>query len=199
MRSGRPKPSAQRAEQTLAAATQSANSLVVDLAQRYRDVMGIPAAVVKDILDRARALQDQLIESGQVTPELQRSEAVALNETSVSLLAIGDTAGALAAAGHARQIFADAGNAGDAGWQRDLAVSYRNAGDVQVAQGDLAGALQSYRDSLAIMDRSAKSDPGNGGWQRDLSLSYNKIGNVQVTQGDLAGALKSYRDGLASA
>ena len=78
---------------------------------------------------------------------------------------------------------------GNAGWQRDLSVSYEKIGDVQVAQGDLAGALKSYRDSLAIADRLAKSDPGNAGWQRDLSVSYDKIGDVQVAQGDLAGAL----------
>ena len=88
---------------------------------------------------------------------------------------------------------------GNAGWQRDLSVSYDKVGDVQVAQGDLAGALKSYRDSLAITERLAKSDPGNAGWQRDLSVSYNKVGDVQMAQGDLAGALKSYRDGLAIA
>ena len=66
-------------------------------------------------------------------------------------------------------------------------MSYNKIGDVQVAQGDLAGALKSYRDSLAIRDRLAKSDPGNAGWQRDLSVSYDKIGDVQVAQGDLAG------------
>ena len=76
-------------------------------------------------------------------------------------------------------------------------MSYDKVGDVQVAQGDLAGALKSYRDSLAICDRLAKSDPGNAGWQRDLSVSYDKVGDVQVAQGDLAGALKSYRDSLA--
>ncbi len=76
-------------------------------------------------------------------------------------------------------------------------MSYEKVGDVQVAQGDLAGALTSYRDSLAIRDRLAKSDPGNAGWQRDLSVSYNKVGDVQVAQGDLAGALTSYRDSLA--
>ncbi len=76
-------------------------------------------------------------------------------------------------------------------------MSYEKVGDVQVAQGDLAGALKSYRDSLAIADRLAKSDPGNAGWQRDLSVSYEKVGDVQVAQGDLAGALKSYRDSLA--
>jgi eukaryotic-like serine/threonine-protein kinase len=72
-------------------------------------------------------------------------------------------------------------------------------GNVQVAQGDLAGALKSYRDDLAIADRLAKSDPGNAGWRRDLSVSYENVGDVQVEQGDLAGALKSYRDDLAIA
>ena len=64
---------------------------------------------------------------------------------------------------------------GNAGWQRDLSVSYEKIGDVQVAQGDLAGALNSYRDSLAIIDRLAKSDPGNAGWQRDLSVSTTRL------------------------
>ena len=32
----------------------------------------------------------------------------------------------------------------NAGWQRDLSVSYAKVGDVQVAQGDLAGALKSF-------------------------------------------------------
>jgi hypothetical protein len=41
---------------------------------------------------------------------------------------------------------------------------------VQVDQGDLAGALTSYRDSLAIAERLAQSDPGNAGWQRNLSV-----------------------------
>jgi tetratricopeptide (TPR) repeat protein len=160
----------QRAEATLAAATKTANSLVFDLAQRFRDAIGIPASLVKDILDRARALQEQLIKSGQVTPELKGSEAAALNETATSLLAIGDTAGALAAAEQARQIMADllAGNPGSTQFQRALSVSYNKVGDVLVAQGDLAGALKSYRDSLAIRERLAQSDPGNAGWQREL-------------------------------
>jgi tetratricopeptide (TPR) repeat protein len=67
----------------------------------------------------------------------------------------------------------------------------------QNAQGDLAGALKSYRDSLAIREKLSKQDPGNAGWQSDLSISYDRVGDVQNAQGDLAGALKSYRDSLA--
>jgi tetratricopeptide (TPR) repeat protein len=83
------------------------------------------------------------------------------------------------------------------GDNRDLSVADNKIGDVQVARGDLAGALKSYRRSLAVRDQLAQSDPGNAGWQRDLSVSYNKIGDVQIEQGNLAGALSSYNDCLA--
>ena len=85
----------------------------------------------------------------------------------------------------------------NAGWQRDLSVSYNRVGDVLVAQGNLAEALASYKDSLAIADRLAKADPNNAGWQRDLSVSYDKVGDVLVAQGNLAEALASYKDSLA--
>jgi hypothetical protein len=73
-----------RAEDTLAAATETANSLVFDLAQRFKDAVGVPATLVKDILDRALALQEQLSKSGQVTLDLKRSEAAALIEVTNS-------------------------------------------------------------------------------------------------------------------
>jgi tetratricopeptide (TPR) repeat protein len=93
----------------------------------------------------------------------------------------GDLAGALTSyqtslAIRDRLAKADPGNAG---WQRDLAVSHNKIGEVQQAQGDLAAALTSYRASLAIIERLAKADPGNAVWQRDLSVSHIKIGEVQ--------------------
>jgi hypothetical protein len=62
--------------------------------------------------------------------------------------------------------------------QRDLSVSYNKVGDVQSAQGDLTGALKSYRDSLAIRERLAKLDPGNAGWQGDLVWVYWRTGSA---------------------
>lgn len=84
----------------------------------------------------------------------------------------------------------------NARWQRTLSVGYEKVGDVQLAQGDLAGALKSYRDEVALQERLAKQDPSNAGWQRTLSVGYEKAGNVQLAQGDLGGALQSYRDYL---
>jgi hypothetical protein len=76
-------------------------------------------------------------------------------------------------------------------------VSYDKVGDVQVAQGDLPGALKSYRDSLAIAERLATSDPGNAGWQRDLSVSYSNLADVFKKQGEKAKALDALRQGRA--
>ena len=75
-------------------------------------------------------------------------------------------------------------------------MSYERVGDVQVDQGDLAGALKSYQDSLAIFDRLAKSDPGNAGWQRDLSTSNERLGDIFLAQGNLPAALEQYRASL---
>jgi hypothetical protein len=66
---------------------------------------------------------------------------------------------------------------------------------VQVAQGDLAGALKSYSDSLVIRDRLAKSDPGNAGWQRDLTVSYAKLAKVHRQSGDKPKARGFLRQG----
>ena len=83
--------------------------------------------------------------------------------------------------------------------QRESSIAADEIGTVLKDQGSLAGALKSYRDSVAIRERLVKSDRDNTQWQRDLSVSYNKVGDVLVDQGDLAGALKSYRDSLAIA
>jgi len=58
-----------------------------------------------------------------------------------------------------------AGPTPERGWQRDLSVSYNNIGDVLVAQGNLAEALKSFRDGLAIAECLAQSDAGKPDWQ----------------------------------
>ena len=48
---------------------------------------------------------------------------------------------------------------GNAGWQRDLSVSYNKVGDVLKDQGNLPEALKAYRDSLAIASASPRPIP----------------------------------------
>jgi len=87
----------------------------------------------------------------------------------------------------------------NAGWQRDISVSYNKIGDVLKEQDNLPEALQFFRDSVVIRERLAQSDPNNAGWQRDLSVSYNRIGGVLEAQGNLPEALKYFQDDLAIA
>ncbi len=70
-------------------------------------------------------------------------------------------------------------------------------GDVLVAQGERAAALETYRAGLAISQNLARHDSANLDWQRDLSLSHDRIGDVLVAQGEWAAALDAYRAGLA--
>jgi hypothetical protein len=63
------------------------------------------------------------------------------------------------------------------------------AGDVLSAQGDLAGALQAYRKSLAVAQELVAADPTYTRWQRQLSAGQLGVGDVLRAQGDLAGVL----------
>jgi tetratricopeptide (TPR) repeat protein len=87
----------------------------------------------------------------------------------------------------------------DQHWQRDLSVSHEKIGNIRRAQGDLAGALESFEASLVIRQSLTARDPANSEWQRDLSVSHSKIGDVRREQGDLAGALKGFEASLAIA
>ena len=68
---------------------------------------------------------------------------------------------------------------------------------MQVAQGDLAGALKSYRDGLVISERLAQSDPGNADWRRDLAVSEAKIAATLRKIGNGDEALESLKRGQA--
>ena len=78
-----------------------------------------------------------------------------------------------------------------------LAVSYIKVGDVLMAQGNLAEALKSYRDGLAVADRLTKADPRNADWQRDLAISQGRVGVVLAKQGDASQALDMLQQGRA--
>jgi tetratricopeptide (TPR) repeat protein len=188
-----------RAEHSLALATQTANAMIFDIAQKFDNAVGVPTATIEGILNSAGKLQEQLSVSGESSPELRRSQAAAQMEISTTLLAAGDGPGALAAAGRSREIFEGLSKSApdNTDYQRELSVSFGLVGDGLVAQGNLPEALKLFKKALAITERLAKSDPGNAVLQSDLSDSYERVGDVLRAQGDLAGALKSYQNGLA--
>jgi len=188
----------ERAERTLAQAADAANGLAFDLAEKFGDLSAVPAPIKADILSETRKLQEQLLAGGAKGDNLRRGESVVLNEIAQARLAMGESAGALAAARQSAALMAalSAAEPENAGWRRDLSVSYEKLGDVQQAMGDLDGALKSFSDDLAIAAALSASDPDNAQRRWDLSISYEKLGDVQQARNDLNGALNAYREAL---
>ena len=63
-------------------------------------------------------------------------------------------------------------------WLRERMVVGILTGDVLRDQGDLAGALAAYQQSLAVSRRLAEADASNAGWQRDLSYTMALLAQV---------------------
>ena len=189
----------QLAQQTLVAATKTANSLIFDLAQQFRNSVGVPSEVVKDILERAMTLQGELAASGQGTLDLQFSAADALAEDAQTLLVQGDSEGAIAAAERANKILLSllSQDPNNKQWRHDLSVSYERIGDAQLALGRHQEALDAYQKSLNGRRKIAADIPDDPGVQRDLAISYVKVGDIMVVNNRLDEALAAYEQSLA--
>ena len=90
---------------------------------------------------------------------------------------------------------------GDTSLQRELAAAYERVGDVQGGTmfanlGDTAGAIESYRKSLALREALLQSVPDDVEIRRDTALSHRKLGLVVWETGDIAAALESNRKTL---
>lgn len=183
------------AQKTLAAATQTTNALIFDLAQRFRNSVGIPTQLVRDILRRAMALQQDLSASGQGTPDLKFSEADALAENAQTLLLQGDTDGALHAGQRARDILLDLiqKNVKKTEWRHDLAVIYETIGDAFTAVGQRQEALTAYQNALAYRQQLAAEVPKNSGYQHDLAVGFLKVGDILLSAEKLDDAMAAYR------
>jgi eukaryotic-like serine/threonine-protein kinase len=90
---------------------------------------------------------------------------------------------------------------GDAALERELAAAYVKVGDLQGNPnfpnvGDLTGAEQSYRKSLALHEALAARAGHDLASRRDLAASYDRLGDVLYNRNELAEAEKLYRQAL---
>jgi hypothetical protein len=77
-----------------------------------------------------------------------------------------------------------------------LSISHMKVGIVMEHQGNLGGALASFRSAGAIQRRLTGSDDSNAERQRDLITVESKIGDIAMAQGDLTAAETAYRAAL---
>jgi tetratricopeptide (TPR) repeat protein len=57
-------------------------------------------------------------------------------------------------------------------------------GDLKRAQGDLASAVSSYKEGLAIAQKLAALDPANTEWQRDLAVIESALREIEGRQSE---------------
>lgn len=183
---------------SLNAATRTSNDLIYDLASRFRNQAGVPSALVRDILGRAQWLQEALTSSGQTSPDLQHAQASVLSETALTLLGIGDSAGAFSAADRARQVLEPmlARSPRDPAIQLDLGVAHQRIGDALANSGKAAEALAAYETARARHEALVGADPSNNKAQQNVAVDYNKIGDLLLAGDKLDEAVAAYQKSL---
>ena len=187
------------AQKTVAIATEAANGLVFDMADKFHNVFGIPGSTVKDILNRASDLQRQLIAVAGADQKLRLSQDHALIKKAETLLDLGETKSALASAVQAQTIVRDLAtkHPENTDYQRTLAEADQTVGTVLVRQGNTPEATKTFQESLAIRAALVKASPGELALQRELAQSQSAVGDMLFRQGKLPEAMQSYQDALA--
>lgn len=91
----------------------------------------------------------------------------------------------------------------DPGLARELAESYLRLGDVRgrpyVANlGDTAGALESYRKGLALLEREAARRPNDAALQEQLAQAYMNVSFILMRQKNAEGSMAAARQAIAA-
>ncbi len=188
------------AQHELNAATQTANGLIFGLVQKFKNA-GLSVRMTEEILDLTRKFEEQLLKSGETSPQLRFSLAAALDERAKALLNLGDLNKALAAAEQERAICKQflKDEPGNAFYQRALSVADNTIGDILDEQGHHKKEYEAYHEGLVLAKALAKKFPGNAERQRDLEVSDNRVGEALISLNKPQQALPYYRDARAIA
>lgn len=187
-----------RAEKTLAATTGMANDLVMDVAVKIRNRLGIPVYLVRDILTRSRDLLDKLLEAGEMSPDLRHGIAVAMRELATTSLIQGDVSTALEVAEHSRDVMLGllAENKENRQWLRELSLSYNRIGEALSRTERRTDALKAFQLAFDLRRQLADLEQENPEAQRDLAVSYERVGNELFAAGATDEATESYRSAM---
>ena len=187
-----------RAEENFTMAVTTADTMVSKVAERLRDIMGVPTDSIRDVLASAERAFDQIAAAAPKSQHLRWRRAAMLISFADTYQSLGDTTEALSRSQKAREIMLVLVNEdpGNAAWQQTLYNGHQRVGDVLSVQGDRAGALAEYRADLGISQRLAEKNPDSAEWQGALAASHQRVGDVLRDRGDRAAALTEYRADL---
>jgi non-specific serine/threonine protein kinase/serine/threonine-protein kinase len=189
-------------------------SLQLELAVAYQkvgDVQGHPTAA--NLGDSAGALESyrqaltlagRVVTAHPTQAQARQSLAVIYQKLSDMQAWTGDVARAVETSQKSLALFAALAEADPTHVlaRQALALSHIKMGDVLgnplfPNAGDLAGALQQYRQALELYQALAAVDATDRTTRRYLGLTYERLGTILKAQGELIAALDTYRTSLA--
>lgn len=187
------------AERNLALARQAADDLVFKIAQGLRGLEGMRTESVRQILETAQGVMDDLAKSAPDDAQLQRSRFAMLVEFAVTYERAGDLTRAENAAEQslavARRLLA--GDEGNLDRRRDVVVSAVRIGDIRQRRGRLQEALSAYEQGLAELRQLDKRRLNIAGSANDLALMLDKVGRVRRALGNSPAAGEAFEESIA--
>jgi non-specific serine/threonine protein kinase/serine/threonine-protein kinase len=191
-----------RAERRFNDVRRLANSFLFEIHDSVRDLAG--STPTRELLvTRALEYLDSLAQEARDDATLQRELATAYERVgdiqgNPYVPNLGDTEGALESYGKALAIRESLEGADDTkDLRKELAVTYRSIGDVLEQKGDIAGCLEHYRKSLAVIEQQSAAYPDDPGILDELARAYGTLGDGLGRTGDRAERLEYYRRALA--
>ncbi len=160
--------------------------------------LGNQAAQALDSYQKSLAIRETLASNGNAlsSTQSQRDLAVSLEKIGVLQLLggkIGDAQNALGKSLDLRVRLLHQNPTPEA--QRDLAIAWKNMGDLRLAQNKAKEALDfDARAAKILTDLSPFSSQA----RRDLAVIFNKMADVYVAQNDYARAIASYQQGVTT-
>jgi tetratricopeptide (TPR) repeat protein len=137
------------------------------------------------------ALKERVAKSTPGYPNIRNGMAVARVELGDELARLGSRAEALQSNRSGMEVYESLARSGtDARAKRELAITISKRGDILLMDARPASALESFRQSLAILEPMAKADPQNALLRQDVAGAWSNIGRALVIEG-------KYADGLA--
>lgn len=182
-------------------AVSAADAVVTQIASELKDVQGVSAQRVGDILVTAQRTFEQLLAEGGESDRMRHRQAMLLASFADSYGTLGlDEAQAGAAEQSLVIMSALAGqNAGDVELQAGRFVALEKVGDVRARRGDLAGALALYDEAERGWRAIEARRPGFVPWQRAHAVVAVKIGEMLIDRDEQARARDLFRTSLAVA
>ncbi|MCC6890103.1 MAG: tetratricopeptide repeat protein [Hyphomicrobiales bacterium] len=186
------------AQRNFAIAKRAADDVVYRIAQGLRDVQGMRRETVRQILETAKVLLDELVRATPDDLALQDSRAVMLHEFSQTYIAVGDLVRAAESVKEGLAVIEGLSPAARAlpERRRNHSILLTTLGDVYRHEGESAKALMAYRQGLAIIQELVRAEPNELRWQVRIGISLNRIGDMLLALGEREQATAAYRESL---